>query len=235
MLLNKHTIKLNKDDVVVFSSDIIPGNEKQSFECLKLLLKKDLLLINRVLDSSYHDFHSTGHGYADEITLLIDLAKPKYFVPVHGNYVQCSISAKNAIKTGISEENIIIPKNGDVLIIDSESSLVKKVEYKEFAPLYIDENGQKIDVSDFDNRFEAFAKGMLIFSLKSDKKISHINYFFVNDIFKNLSIEKLNNLLIELPAAQKTLSVQDKIKYILTSMFDKPKINLLPFIYLIHS
>jgi len=230
---NKHIIKLNKEDIVVYSSDIIPGNEKQSFECLKLLLQKNALIIHRVLDSSYHNFHSSGHGSSDEIGLLIDLAKPKFFVPVHGNYVQCFVSSKNAINNGITEENIIIPKNGDVLVLNTDNT-VTKFQYKNFEPLYLDEFGQKLNIKDFDLRFDAFSKGILIFTTNKNE-ILNINYFFVNDLFKALPMPKINTMLTELSESEAKLPMQEKITRVMIKLFEKPKIALLPVIYNITS
>ena len=107
-------IKLRPDDVVIFSSSAIPGNTLSISKTInKLYLKGVKVYTNNVLQ----DLHTSGHANEEEIKLMIQLIKPKYLVPVHGEYRMLKKQANIGINCGIPKENTFISKNGDIFIL----------------------------------------------------------------------------------------------------------------------
>lgn len=105
-------IKLQQDDVVVFSSSAIPGNAISISRTInKLYLKGVEVYTNTALS----DIHSSGHGNEEELKLMIRLMKPKYFMPVHGEYRMLKHHADLAISCDVPKENNFVLENGDVL------------------------------------------------------------------------------------------------------------------------
>jgi ribonuclease J len=105
-------IQLKKTDVVFFSSNTIPGNEKSVNGLINDLIKKGVSV------ETGNDIHTSGHGYQEELKLMLGMLKPKYFMPVHGEYRMLKKHAEMAVKMGVKEENIFICAIGDVLEID---------------------------------------------------------------------------------------------------------------------
>ncbi len=107
-------IKLRDDDVVIFSSSAIPGNAVSISRTInKLYLKGVTVYTNTILK----DIHTSGHGYQDELKLMLRLVKPTYFMPFHGEYRMLKNHADLAIECGMPKENTFILSNGDVLIM----------------------------------------------------------------------------------------------------------------------
>lgn len=95
-----------QDKTVLFSSSVIPGNEKEVNKLKAMLLKNNFSYIE-----DKHLYHTSGHAYRDEIRCLIESIKPKFFIPVHGDYIAQTANKVNAIESGVSEDSIIIPEN----------------------------------------------------------------------------------------------------------------------------
>ena len=104
-------IKLNNTDTVIISANPIPGNEKSISNVINKLMEKDA----KVIYEKLADIHVSGHACQEELKLIHTLAKPKYFIPVHGEIRHLKTHAKLAQKLGMKEENIFIQSNGDVL------------------------------------------------------------------------------------------------------------------------
>ena len=104
-------VNITPNDLVIISANPIPGNEKYVSKVID-----DLMQIGaEVIYSSLADIHVSGHGCQEEQKLMLSLIKPKYFMPVHGEYRQLIAHAETAMKMGIPRENIFIMKNGLVL------------------------------------------------------------------------------------------------------------------------
>lgn len=108
-------IKLRDDDVVVFSSSTIPGNAVSIARTINKLYLKGVTVYT---NTSLSDIHTSGHGNQDELKLLLRLAKPKYFMPFHGEYRMLKTHADLAVECDIPRENTFILGNGDVLILN---------------------------------------------------------------------------------------------------------------------
>lgn len=118
MASNMHRkITIGHGDTVIFSSSPIPGNEKAVTRVINELLRKGA-------DVIFQDTHVSGHACQEEIKLIYTLVRPKYAIPVHGEYKHLKAQAKIAQSLGIDKENIFILSSGDVLELSAEEALV---------------------------------------------------------------------------------------------------------------
>lgn len=106
-------ISIVPGDVVIFSSSPIPGNEKSVYRVMNELEQKGARVI-------YHDTHVSGHACQEELKLIYALTKPKYAIPVHGEYRHLKRHAELANEMGIDKKNIKILSSGDVLEIGED-------------------------------------------------------------------------------------------------------------------
>ncbi len=107
-------IKLIPGDTVIFSSSPIPGNGASVNQVVNKLFKAGANVLTK---SILGNLHTTGHASQEEQKLMLQLIKPKYFMPVHGEYKMLKQHKETAMETGIPEENIFTCANGDVLIL----------------------------------------------------------------------------------------------------------------------
>ncbi len=111
-------VKITPNDLVIISANPIPGNEKFVSKVID-----DLMQIGaEVVYSALADVHVSGHACQEEQKLMIALTKPKYFIPVHGEYRQLISHGETAESMGIEPKNIIYMSNGRVLEIDAEEA-----------------------------------------------------------------------------------------------------------------
>jgi ribonuclease J len=115
---HKHA-HIEAGDTVVLSSRIIPGNEKSIFRVIDHLNRREANVIYD--DGSNGLIHVSGHGSQEEMRLLINLVRPKFFVPVHGDYRFLRKHAQVAMETGAVEHAIVI-EDGDVLELDKDNA-----------------------------------------------------------------------------------------------------------------
>jgi len=101
-------IKLNSNDAVILSSSPIPGNEKAVNNIINSLYRKDCQIIYNELA----DVHASGHAYKEELKILHSLIKPRFFIPVHGEYRHLKNHQMLAIQNGMKARDIIIPELG---------------------------------------------------------------------------------------------------------------------------
>ena len=107
-------IKLIPGDTIVFSSSPIPGNGASVNQVINKLFRAGA---NVLTNSIFNNLHTTGHASQEEQKLMLQLIKPRYFMPVHGEYKMLRQHKQTAIQTGIPAENIFTCANGDVLIL----------------------------------------------------------------------------------------------------------------------
>ena len=116
-------VKITPNDLVIISATPIPGNEKFVSKVID-----DLMQIGaEVVYSSLEAVHVSGHACQEEQKLIIALAKPKYFIPVHGEYRQLIAHSETAQSMGIDKENIIMMSNGRVLEINEDKAELTSV------------------------------------------------------------------------------------------------------------
>jgi ribonuclease J len=118
---HKHA-HIDAGDTVILSSRIIPGNEKSIFRVIDHLYRRDANVICD--DGSSGLIHVSGHGSQEEMRLLINLVRPKFFIPVHGDYRYLRHHANIAMETGAVEHAIVI-EDGDVLELDQNDARQK--------------------------------------------------------------------------------------------------------------
>jgi len=134
-------IKLQSDDVVVFSSSAIPGNAISISRTINKLYLKGVKVYTNTLLS---DIHTSGHGSQEELKLMLRLIKPKYFMPFHGEYRMLKKHADLATLCGIPKENTFVLGNGEVLKI--KKGVIKKEGHVQAGDIYVD--GNKIGETD---------------------------------------------------------------------------------------
>jgi ribonuclease J len=112
---HKHA-KIEKGDTVVLSSRIIPGNEKAIYRMIDHLFRREAHVIYE--DGSSPPVHVSGHASQEELKLLINLVKPKYFIPIHGEYRQLKLHAELAASMHGSVGCVMLIESGDILEFD---------------------------------------------------------------------------------------------------------------------
>ena len=111
-------VKITPNDLVIISATPIPGNEKFVSKVIDDLMQ----LGAEVVYSSLEDIHVSGHACQEEQKLILALSKPKYFIPVHGEYRQLIAHSETAQSMGIEKDNVVMLSNGRVLEISEDSA-----------------------------------------------------------------------------------------------------------------
>jgi len=117
-------INIRKHDTIVFSSSVIPGNERS------VQFLKDQLLRNGAKVTNYQllDVHAGGHGNKEDLRRMIQLIKPKFFMPIHGQYSMMVNHGQMAEEEGVPESNVIIADNGSIVHLDQENWWMDKAK-----------------------------------------------------------------------------------------------------------
>ncbi len=118
---HKH-LKILKGDTVILSSKLIPGHEKAITTMMNHLYKRGATVIYEKVS----EVHVSGHASQEELKIMLNMVRPKYFLPVHGEFRHLVMHADLAKKTGIPEQNIIVAEDGDVVEFSAEGWSVKQ-------------------------------------------------------------------------------------------------------------
>jgi ribonuclease J len=137
---HKHA-KIEKGDTVVLSSRIIPGNEKAIYRMVDHLFRREAHVIYD--DGSSPPIHVSGHASQEELKLIMNLVKPKYFIPIHGEYRQLKLHAELATSMHGSVGSVMLIESGDVLEFDELGA--RKVGRVNVGRICID-SGSRADV-----------------------------------------------------------------------------------------
>ncbi|MDP9038176.1 MAG: ribonuclease J [Acidobacteriota bacterium] len=116
---NHKFAKIDPGDTVILSSRVIPGNEKGIYRMIDHLERRDAKVIHD--DGTQGLIHVSGHGSQEELRLMINLLRPKFFIPIHGDYRHLKRHAELAAATGIVEK-VILLEDGEILDIDKGSA-----------------------------------------------------------------------------------------------------------------
>ena len=164
-------IKFKKEDTVIFSSSVIPGNERTVQKLKDLIYRQS----DNVIHSEIMDVHSGGHATAGDIEKIIRQINPTYFIPVYANHYMLKESAKLAKKLGYEDKEVFIPDNGSVIEFtpNSVKILDKKIATD---PVFVDGLG----VGDIGNvvlrdRQVMAQDGMLVVIVAIDKDRQLVN------------------------------------------------------------
>ncbi|MBF0329180.1 MAG: ribonuclease J [Nitrospirae bacterium] len=114
-------IKIKEGDTVILSAKMIPGNERSIGKIINHLMRKGA----DVIYEKVSEIHVSGHASKEELKLMMNMVKPRYFMPIHGEYRHLKYHARLAEKSGIPSENIFILEDGAVLEIAGEGAAVK--------------------------------------------------------------------------------------------------------------
>jgi ribonuclease J len=140
--VNNHKFAhIDADDTVLLSSRVIPGNEKSIYRMIDHLERRDAKVIHD--DGQSGLIHVSGHGSQEELRLMINLVRPKFFVPVHGDYRHLKRHAELAASMGVVEKTILL-EDGDVLELDKGSAT--KTGKVTVGRVCIDSGGTSTDV-----------------------------------------------------------------------------------------
>lgn len=118
--MHKH-IKIKEGDTVIISATPIPGNEKAVSNNINNLLKYDAEVVFKKIAG----IHVSGHGSKDEQKLMLNLIRPKYFMPVHGEHKMLKAHKDTAIETGVPKNNVIIAQNGSKVEVTKSAVKIK--------------------------------------------------------------------------------------------------------------
>jgi len=118
---HKH-VNIKKGDSVIFSSSVVPGNERTVQNLKDQLYRQEA----HVIHYKMMDVHAGGHGHAEDLKMMLNLIKPKYFIPVHGNYYMLKLHAEIAKAVGVPESNSLVGSNGRVIELTADSGVLTK-------------------------------------------------------------------------------------------------------------
>lgn len=118
---NHKYIKFGQGDLMIFSSKIIPGNEKKIFELFSALTKKQIDIITE----KDHFVHVSGHPYQEELKEMYQLAQPKIAIPVHGEFIHTKAHCNLALESGVKKA--IQSENGKVIKIDTDNPQLSQI------------------------------------------------------------------------------------------------------------
>ncbi len=115
-------IQLKKRDTVIFSSSVIPGNERT------VQMMKDAILRQgaKVFHYQMMDIHAGGHAQKEELKEMLKIMKPKFFLPIHGQYSMLVSHSEIAKSLGIPEKNIVVAENGQIINLTPEAIFIEK-------------------------------------------------------------------------------------------------------------
>ena len=150
-------ITIEESDTVVLSARIIPGNERAISKLIGHIYKRGA----NIIEEKRRLIHVSGHASQDDIRIMTEAVRPKFVVPIHGEY-RMLFRHKEFVKNhlGYAEENIVLIENGDVLELDGERATI--VDKKEIKRTFIDESGfEEIEYETVRERKKMAYEGMI--------------------------------------------------------------------------
>jgi ribonuclease J len=113
-------IKIRKEDTIILSSKFIPGNERAIAGIINRLYR----LGADVIYEKISDIHVSGHAFREELKLMINLTKPRHFIPIHGEFRHLTLHTRLAREIGIARERILLAENGQVIEFDEKGGRI---------------------------------------------------------------------------------------------------------------
>lgn len=222
-------IKVIPGDTVVFSSSPIPGNSDSVNKVVNLLTRSGA---NVLTNSPLNSIHTTGHASADEQKLMLQLFRPKYFMPVHGEYKMLIQHSKTAMEVGVPEENIFICANGDAVILRDHEAFYSNVRITA-DDVYVDgSDASGLSTSVIKDRKILSNNGLVSVIVCIDSKANKIlvkpsivtrGFVFIKD--NQLLIKEAENLVYE--AIKKKMATKTTFGEIKNTI----RLTLEPFLY----
>ncbi|MBE3561046.1 MAG: ribonuclease J [Ktedonobacteraceae bacterium] len=125
-------VRIQPGDTVILSATPVPGNEKMVHRTINNLFRQGA----EVFYQGISNVHVSGHGAQEELKLMLSLLRPRFFVPIHGEYRQLVLHAKLAYSLGIPEEHIVVAEDGDIIEVDQEK--IKKADHTVSGNVFVD-------------------------------------------------------------------------------------------------
>jgi len=114
-------IRTREGDTVILSSKFIPGNEKAIAKIINNLFRKGA----NVIYEKVSEIHVSGHAFQDELKMMIEMTRPAYFIPIHGEYRHLYHHARLAEASGIPAERVMLAENGDIILFDESGGRIR--------------------------------------------------------------------------------------------------------------
>src|SRR5207249_3461821 len=141
------TIKLDKGDLVVLSSRSIPGNERSVANLVDHLVRRGCRVLSTLADGA-ELIHTTGHASQGEQRMMIDLVRPRSFVPVHGEFRMLAAHARTAEAAGVDPLGCLVAEDGDVVELRALGPAAVLPSGATVGRLYLDSRGAFADVGE---------------------------------------------------------------------------------------
>ena len=230
MAMDDHKqIRVRRGDTVILSSKFIPGHEKAISNMMNHLYRRGA----EVIYEKVSEIHVSGHASQEELKLMLNMVKPRHFIPVHGEYRHLVKHSQLAEKVGVKKENIVLAEDGDVIEVTEKSISVR--ERVESGKVFVDGKGVG-DVRDMvlKDRKHLSQDGLVIAILALNEKTGEIIYgpdiitrgvVFEEESAellenaRNIVIEVLGNINVE--AKTDWLEVKEELRRALRRYFNK--------------
>ncbi len=162
-------ISLNAEDLVIFSSDPIPGNEVAVYGVIDQLAKQEVAAL---YSPATRDFHVSGHGAAGELGELIDLVKPQFMLPIGGSFRHMFGYRKMAMKKGYGKEKILLWEDGhEVILSPGQARFGRTIPVK---AVYVDEVGDEVEQFVLRDRQKLSEGGIVIIMAEVDSNTGQL-------------------------------------------------------------
>ncbi len=169
-------LKIKPSDVVVFSSSAIPGNEKYIVRTVDNLMREgsDVVRDRKNFLDSCGRIHLSGHGYYDDHVKLINIVKPKYYMPIHGEFHMLVHNAEiAALRAGVPRDRIFVCDSGDVVEID-QHGLAHKAGRVPVGGIMYDDAGEEVSDVVLKDRIHMAGEGMFIVMLTVNRQTGRL-------------------------------------------------------------
>ncbi len=232
---NSKWVSVGSGDTVIFSSRFIPGNEK----AISNLLNRLSRLGARVLYRPIAFTHVSGHAYRDELGLLLNLLKPRHFIPIHGEYRHLDLHARLAVEQeGLAEEKALVVTDGELVELDETG--LHRLGRVEHGKILIDGKGVgEIDFATLHDRRHLSHNGMVMIVVGINESTGEIFYgpeittkgliADENEIILDEARSVVDEALLQIPAAERSDWIEVKAvlrravkKYFRTTLNKKP-------------
>ena len=183
-------VVIGEQDVVAISSQPIPGNEKAVYTLINNLYRRGA----KVLYSSLEQLHVSGHACQDELKLMLSLVKPKYFIPVHGEYRHLKKHEELALSMGIPKENIKLVDIGNKIVIKKKS--IQFSDSIEAGEVYVDGNSN-VDSLVLRDRKQLSTDGVVILLLNinvENRQLTSVDILTRGIVFDEEFLEEMKIL-----------------------------------------
>jgi ribonuclease J len=226
---NHKQIKVRKGDTVILSSKFIPGHEKAISSMMNHLYRRGA----EVIYEKVSEIHVSGHASQEELKIMLNMVRPEYFIPIHGEYRHLKLHANLAEKVGIPVENIIIAEDGDVVEFGAGGAAVNGSV--DAGRVFIDGKGVgDVGAMVLKDRMHLSKDGMVLVVIALNQKTGTVIYgpdivtrgfvfeeestALLSDA-KALVMETLGNINVEAKTEQ--LEVEEEIRRALRRFFNK--------------